>query len=87
MAAIHHVISLGIGTPAGIPSFLTFGLAAAVPEAPSGPSFIITQGIGTPAAIPQFLLLGLSTEASAGPFVPAWAINANTVISRKRNDT
>ena len=26
MADINHVISLGIGSPAGIPEFLTFGL-------------------------------------------------------------
>ena len=29
MADIHHTISLGIGTPAGIPEFLLFGLQTA----------------------------------------------------------
>lgn len=38
MADINHVISLGIGSPAAIPEFLTFGLqlgaVAVVPGAP-----------------------------------------------------
>lgn len=29
MAAIHDLITLGIGTPGGVPQFLTFGLGSA----------------------------------------------------------
>lgn len=47
MADINQVITLGIGTPAGIPEFLTFGLQiAAIPtvDAP-GLEFTIPDGL------------------------------------------
>lgn len=41
MADINHIISLGIGSPAGIPEFLTLGLQiGAAPSTPTGRIFI-----------------------------------------------
>jgi len=49
MADINHVISLGIGSPAGIPEFLTFGLqigaAVVVAGVPSCRTYSIAEDV------------------------------------------
>ena len=63
MADINHVISLGIGSPAAIPEFLTFGLqigaAAAYSPAPDCRTFVVpeeTRTFEVPAEVRTFTI-------------------------------
>ena len=61
MAAINDVITMGVGTPSSISSFIAGGLQ--IGESELGP--IISHGIGSPASVKNFITFGLSSGAAA----------------------
>lgn len=59
------LISLGIGSPASIKNFITYGLDVGGVST----SEFISLGIGSPSGISPFLLYGLKPSASQAPAI------------------